>query len=119
MFLFLIFFRIYPLILPAILLFQVGDKTAAYHVSQQAVASSEALPVSMVIWTDRAKYSLRDGIKVTSALQNNGEKPWYVDRRPYLDCFHHIQLRHDQQQRQRAEHQLCGRRTELYADVWL
>ncbi|MBC8030042.1 MAG: hypothetical protein H7Z16_08015 [Pyrinomonadaceae bacterium] len=75
------FGRIYALILPAILLFQAGDNTAPYRVSQQALVSTEALPVSLVIWTDRANYSLRDAMKVNGALQNNGHGPWYIDRR--------------------------------------
>lgn len=87
MFLLSSFVRIYPLILPAILLFQVGDKTAPYHVSQQAEASSGGRPVSVLIWTDRAKYSLRDGIKVNAALQNNGDEPTYVDRRMFWTGF--------------------------------
>jgi hypothetical protein len=81
MFLLWNFVRIYALILPAILLFQVADKTAPYRISQQAEASSAGRHVSLVIWTDRAKYSLRDGIKVNGALQNDGDEPWYVDRR--------------------------------------
>jgi hypothetical protein len=78
MFLLSSFVGIYPLILPAILLFQVGGETAPYR---QAVASSEAPQVSLAIWTDRAKYSLRDGIQMNGALQNNGNAPAYVDRR--------------------------------------
>lgn len=74
------FVRIYLLVLPAILLFQAGDNMPR-RVSEQAVASSKALPVSLVIWTDRANYSLRDAMKVNGALQNNGHGPWYIDRR--------------------------------------
>jgi len=81
MFLLSSFVRIYPLILSAILLFQMGDKTASYRVSPQAEASSGGRPVSLVVWTDRAKYSLRDPIKVNAALQNSGDETTYVDRR--------------------------------------
>ena len=72
---------IYPLILPAILLFQVGDNTAAYRVSQQAETAGGVPQLSMVIWTERAQYSLRDEIKIGGALQNDGNEPAYVDRR--------------------------------------
>jgi len=75
------FVRIFPLVLPAILLFQVGDNTVPHRVSPQALASSKALPVNLVIWTDRAKYSFHDAIKVNGALQNIGHGPWYIDRR--------------------------------------
>lgn len=81
MFLLSSFVRIYPLILPALLLFQVGGETAPSRVSQQAETTSGAPQVSLVIWTDRAQYSLRDGIQVNGALQNDGNAPAYVDRR--------------------------------------
>jgi len=81
MFLLSSFVRIYPLILPAILLFQVGGSTAVYRVSQQAETPSGVPQVSLAIWTDRAKYSLRDGIQVNGALRNDGNEPAYVDRR--------------------------------------
>ncbi len=80
MFLFSSFVRIYALVLPAILLLQVGDKTAAYGVSQ-AEASSEGRQIGVLVWTDRAKYSLRDAIRVNAALQNTGDETTYVDRR--------------------------------------
>lgn len=73
--------RICSFVLPAILLLQVGGSPAAYRVSQQAETASAVPQISMVIWTDRAEYSLRDGIEVGGALQNNGNAPAYVDRR--------------------------------------
>jgi hypothetical protein len=81
MFLLSSFFRICPLIFLALLFFQVGDKTAAFRVSPHAQAASGVPQISLVIWTDRAKYSLRDGIKVGGALQNDGNAPAYIDRR--------------------------------------
>jgi hypothetical protein len=81
MFLFSNSVLIYGLILPAFVLFQIGDKKAPYRTSQHAVASSEAGPLSLVIWTDQAKYSLDAGMKVNAALQNEGDETMYIDRR--------------------------------------
>ena len=72
--------RTYRFILPAMLFFQLGGNTA-YRVSQQPETASKVPSVSMVIWTDRVKYSLGDEIQVSGALQNDGDEPWYVDRR--------------------------------------
>lgn len=71
--------RIFPLILSTILLVQVNGKTAPHRMSQH-VEVSRGRQVSVIVWTDRVKYSLRDAIKVNAALQNSGETT-YVDRR--------------------------------------
>ena len=81
MFLLSRFVRIYTLVFSAVLMFQVGGETAPYRVSQQTETANGVPQISMVIWTDRAQYSLRDGIKIGGALQNDGNAPAFVDRR--------------------------------------
>jgi hypothetical protein len=73
--------RTYPLILTAILLLQAGRGTVPQRVLLRGETASGAPQVSVVIWTDRSQYSLRDGIKIGGALQNDGNAPAYVDRR--------------------------------------
>jgi len=77
------FFRIYLLAVSAIFLFQIGGKMSLSQGSQQAETSSVGQPISVVIWTDHAKYSLRDSVKLNASLQNTGDAPVYVDRRMF------------------------------------
>jgi hypothetical protein len=77
------FFGIYPLAISAILLSQVGGKMAPSEVSQRAETSNVRGPISVVIWTDHRKYSLRDSVKLNASLQNTGDAPVYVDRRMF------------------------------------
>jgi hypothetical protein len=41
----------------------------------------------LVVWTDQGKYSSGNSVKVNAALQNNGDKPVYVDRRMFWTGF--------------------------------
>jgi hypothetical protein len=82
-----LFRRMYPLAILAIFLFQTGVEMAPSQVSQRAQTSSAAQPVSLVVWTDQAKYSLGNSVKVNAALQNNSDKPVYVDRRMFWTGF--------------------------------
>ena len=75
------FVRIYPLVLSAILLFQVSGNTAPYRVLQQTETGSGVPQVGAIVWTDRAQYSLHEEMKINAALRNNGNAPGYVDRR--------------------------------------
>jgi len=79
--------RMYPLAICAIFLFQIGVTMAPSQVSQRAETSSAAQPVSLVVWTDQGKYSLGNSVKVNAALQNNSDKPVYVDRRMFWTGF--------------------------------
>jgi hypothetical protein len=81
MFLLSRFVRIYTLVLSAVLMFQVGGETAPYRVSQQAEPAEGVPKVSLIIWTDRAQYSLHEEMKINAALRNNGNAAGYVDRR--------------------------------------
>jgi hypothetical protein len=82
-----VFRRMYPLAIFAIFLFQIGVKMAPSQVSQQMQTSSAAQPVSLVVWTDQGRYSLGNSVKVNAALQNNSDKPVYVDRRMFWTGF--------------------------------
>jgi hypothetical protein len=75
----LAFFVIFP--------FQVGGKMSPSQASPQDQSSSAAEPVSLVVWTDQGKYSLGNSVKVNAALQNNSDKPVYVDRRMFWTGF--------------------------------
>jgi hypothetical protein len=77
------FFRIYPLAISAIFLFQIGVKMAPSQVPQRAETSSTAQPISVVIRTDHGKYSLADTVKLDVSLQNTGDATAYVDRRMF------------------------------------
>jgi hypothetical protein len=81
-----LFLRMYPLAILAIFLFQIGVTMAPSQVSQRSETSS-AQPVSLVVWTDQGKYSLGNSVKVNAALQNNSDKPVYVDRRMFWTGF--------------------------------
>ncbi len=82
-----LFRRMYPLAIFAIFLFQIGVKMTPSQVSQRAETSSAAQPISLVVWTDQGKYSLGNSVKVNAALQNNSDKPVYVDRRMFWTGF--------------------------------
>jgi len=81
------FRRIYAIAIFVIILFQIGVKTAPSQVSRRAESSSAAQPISLVVWTDQGKHSLTDSVKVNAALQNNGDKSVYVDRRMFWTGF--------------------------------
>lgn len=68
------------LILPAITFLQIAV-TPGSNYDPQKVTSSGVDKVSLVIMTDRPSYSLKDYIKITAALKNNGDQAAYVDRR--------------------------------------
>lgn len=71
----------------AILLCQIGNTMVPSQVSQEPKTSSAAQSVRVVIWTDHAKYSLRDSVKLSASLQNAGDAPIYVDRRMFWTGF--------------------------------
>ena len=81
------FFRIYPLAVFAIFLFQIGVQMAPSQVSQRAETSSARQPISVVIRTDHGKYSLGDTVKLDISLQNTGDTTVYVDRRMFWGGF--------------------------------
>ena len=81
------FLWIYSIAVFTIILFPIGAKMESSHVSQRAEPSSAAKSVSLIVWTDRGKYSLGDGVKVNAALQNNGGEPVYVDRRMFFTGY--------------------------------
>jgi hypothetical protein len=64
-------------------IFLVGAKIAPSQVSQRAQMSNARPPISVVIWTDQAKYRLTDSVKLNASLQNTGDEPLYVDRRMF------------------------------------
>ena len=70
-----------------ILLFQMDVKMARCQGQQYARASSASQAVSLVVWTDQTKYSLGNSVKVSTVLQNNGDKTVYVDRRMFWTGF--------------------------------
>ncbi len=73
--------RTCPLAVSAILFFQTGVKMTPSQVSQRAEASRTGQPISVVIRTDREKYSLAETVKLDVSLQNTGDSTIYVDRR--------------------------------------
>lgn len=81
------FFRTYRLAISGIFLFQLGVKMAPCQVPQRAETSSGGQRISLVVWTDQGRYSLGDSVKVNAALQNDGDKPLYVDRRMFWTGF--------------------------------
>jgi hypothetical protein len=80
-------FRIYSLVFFAIFLFQIGVKMAPSQVPQQAESSSVAQPISVLIRTDREKYSTGDTVKLDVSLQNTSDATVYVDRRMFWGGF--------------------------------
>jgi len=68
------------LILPAVAFLQIAV-TPGSNYDPQKVTSSGVDKVSLVIMTDRPTYSLKDVIKITAVLRNDGDQPIYVDRR--------------------------------------
>jgi hypothetical protein len=87
MLLFSRFLWIYSIAVFTIFLFPIGVKMESSHVSQRAETSSGAQRISLIIWTDRGKYSLGDSVRVNAALQNNGGEPVYVDRRMFFTGY--------------------------------
>jgi hypothetical protein len=81
------FVRIYSIAISAIFLFPTVAKMDPSQVSQRAETSSKAPPIRLLIWTDRVKYSLRDGVMVNAALQNTGGETVYVDRRMFFTGY--------------------------------
>jgi len=81
------FFRIYPLAIFAIFLFQIGVKMAPSQVPQRAESSSAAQPISVFIRTDHEKYSTSDTVKLDVSLQNTSDATVYVDRRMFWGCL--------------------------------
>jgi len=77
------FFRIYPLAVSVIFLFQTGGKMAPSQAPRPAETSREGQPISVVVWTDHAKYSPPDSVKLDVSLHNTGDAPVYVDRRMF------------------------------------
>ena len=77
------FFRVYPLAISAILLFQIGGKMGLSQDSRRAENSGASQPISVVIWTDHAKYLRGDSVKLNASLQNTGDALVYVDRRMF------------------------------------
>jgi hypothetical protein len=75
--------RIYPLTIVAIVLLLMGVKMAPSQVSRTADTSGTAMPIRVVIWTDRGKYSLDDSVNLNAALHNNRDDAVYVDRRMF------------------------------------
>jgi hypothetical protein len=78
--------RIYPLAISAILLFQAGVKMAPSQVSQQATSGARQ-PITVLIRTDREKYSTGDTVKLDVSLQNSSDATVYVDRRMFWGGF--------------------------------
>jgi hypothetical protein len=81
------FFRIYPLAIFAIFLFQIGVKMAPSQVPQRAESSRAAQPISVVIRTDHEKYSTSDTVKLDVSLENTSDATVYVDRRMFWGGF--------------------------------
>jgi hypothetical protein len=77
------FLPICQLAVTAIFLFQIGGKMAPPQAPQLAETSREGQPISVVVWTDHAKYSSRDSLKLDVSLQNTGDAPVFVDRRMF------------------------------------
>lgn len=77
------FLWIYSIAIFTIFLFPIGVKMDTSQVSRRAETSSADQPISLIIWTDRGKYSLGDGVRVNAALQNSGGETVYVDRRMF------------------------------------
>lgn len=75
--------RMYPLAICAIFLLQAGVKMAPSQVSHRAETSSAGQPISVLIQTDREKYSTGDTVKLDVSLQNTGDATVYVDRRMF------------------------------------
>ena len=80
-------FRICLFAVFAIFLCQAGRAMVPSQVSQEPKTSGAAQPVRVVIWTDHAKYSLSNSVKLNAALQNTGDSPIYVDRRMFWTGF--------------------------------
>ncbi len=78
---------IYSMAVFTIFLFPIGVKMESSHVSQRAEPSSVAQHISLIVWTDRGKYSLGDSVRVNAALQNNGGETVYVDRRMFFTGY--------------------------------
>jgi hypothetical protein len=76
-------FKIHLLAISAVLFFLLGGKVAPPKVSEPLETHRTRQSVSMVIWTDHAKYSLRDAVKLNASLQNTGDALVYVDRRMF------------------------------------
>jgi len=66
----------------AILLLQIGSEMSSSQISR-AGTSIENQPISVVIWTDRGKYTQRDTVRVNVSLLNTSDSSVYVDRRMF------------------------------------
>lgn len=80
-------FRIYVIVVSTVFLFPTGGKMAPPQVSEPLETSAAAQSLSLVIWTDRPKYSRRGGLTLNASLQNNGDERVYVDRRMFWTGF--------------------------------
>ena len=78
--------RSYSLAILTIFLFQAGVKMAPSQVSQQAT-SSAGQRISVLIRTDREKYSTGDTVRLDVSLQNTSDATVYVDRRMFWGGF--------------------------------
>lgn len=77
------YIRVYPIAILAIFLLHIGAKMSQSQVPQRAETSIVSQPVTVIIWTDHEKYSLRDSVKLNASLRNTGDAPVYVDRRMF------------------------------------
>ncbi len=71
----------------AVFLFPIAGKMSPSRVSLPSETSSSGQPISLVIWTDQTKYSLRGVVKLNASLQNNGDARIYFDRRMFWTGF--------------------------------
>lgn len=78
--------RSHSLAILTIFLFQAGVKMAPSQVSQQAT-SSAGQRISVLIRTDREKYSTGDTVRLDVSLQNTSDATVYVDRRMFWGGF--------------------------------
>ena len=72
--------RVLPLVVFGIVALAISVKASELRAVQ---ISKPAHSVSLRVWTDRSEYSSGDVLQVNAALQNNGDKLVYVDRRMF------------------------------------
>src|SRR5215472_2719253 len=72
-----------PLVLVAAVGFEVRGEVASSRVRPQAQSSNRGQHVSLVIRTDRRKYSPTNTVKLDVSLHNTGDGTIYVDRRMF------------------------------------
>lgn len=75
-----LFRRVFALVAFGILLPTISVNVSG---SRAAQSSNVAQSVKLLVWTDRSDYSSGEGLQVSAALQNDGGKRVYVDRRMF------------------------------------